>query len=201
MQRAMLRSSAGIDDPRLKLELERSKVGQSDERTIYKQGRVMIGAMDYHSMQMSGGVWALDDGMVQQRLHALARQGDEVQQIEIELKAQVIARLEIMELQNSFEIRMKEQVDLAVKLQSDREQKMHDLERKIEDQERELHAMRLDNEKAWAKEDLLREQNKEIANFRYSMYCIKVSKPSNSKRLSQTIIHHHRPTAKSTLNK
>ncbi|GAB2213205.1 hypothetical protein Droror1_Dr00021226 [Drosera rotundifolia] len=70
--------------------------------------------------------------------------------MEIELKAQVIARLEIMELQNSFEIRMKEKVDLAVKLQeelSDREQKMHDLERKIEDQERELHAMRLDNEK------------------------------------------------------
>ncbi|GAB2211908.1 hypothetical protein Droror1_Dr00025247 [Drosera rotundifolia] len=55
-----------------------------------------------------------------------------------------------MELQNSFEIRMKEQVDLAVKLQeelSDREKKMHDLERKIKDQERELQAMRLDNEK------------------------------------------------------
>ncbi|GAB2225552.1 hypothetical protein Droror1_Dr00006349 [Drosera rotundifolia] len=98
-------------------ELERSKVGQSDERTIYKQ-----------------------------RLHALTRQGDEVQQMEIELKAQVIARSEIMELQNSFEIRMKEQVDLAEEL-SDSEQKMHDLERKIEDQERELHAMRLDNEK------------------------------------------------------
>ncbi|GAB2236709.1 hypothetical protein Droror1_Dr00026591 [Drosera rotundifolia] len=113
-------------------ELERSKVRQSDERTIYEvqQGRVMIGAMDYHSMQMSGGVGALDDGMVQQRLHALARQrdalarqrdaltrqGDEVQQRKIELKAQVIARSEIMELQNSFEIRMKEQVHLAVKL-------------------------------------------------------------------------------------
>ncbi|GAB2235397.1 hypothetical protein Drorol1_Dr00025821 [Drosera rotundifolia] len=114
-------------------EFERSIVGQSDERTIYKvqQRRVMIRAMDYHSMQMSGGVGALDDGMVQQRLHALAmqrdalarqrdaltRQGDKVQQMEIELKAQVIARLEIMELQNSFEIRMKEQVHLAIKLQ------------------------------------------------------------------------------------
>ncbi|GAB2211911.1 hypothetical protein Droror1_Dr00025250 [Drosera rotundifolia] len=141
-------------------------------------------------LQMSGGVGALDDGMVQQRLHALARQrdalarqrdalarqrdaltrqGDEVQQMEIELKARVIAKSEIMELQISFEIRMKEQVDLVVKLQeelSDREQKMHDLERKIEDQERELHAMRLDNEKARAKEDILQEQNKEIANFR-----------------------------------
>ncbi|GAB2264315.1 hypothetical protein Droror1_Dr00026449 [Drosera rotundifolia] len=54
-------------------ELETLKVGQSDERTIYEvlQRRVMIEAMDYHSMQMSGGVGALDDGMVQQRLHAL----------------------------------------------------------------------------------------------------------------------------------
>ncbi|GAB2228539.1 hypothetical protein Droror1_Dr00022659 [Drosera rotundifolia] len=189
-------------------ELERSKVGQSDERTIYEvqQGRVMIGAMDYHSMQMSGGVGALDDGMVQQRLHALARQrdalarqrdalarqGDEVQQMEIELKSQVIARSEIMELQSSFEIRMKEQVDLAVKLQeelSDREQKMHDLERKIEDQERELHAMRLDSEKAWAKEDLLREQNKEIANFRRERENIEAERAHHIKQIHELQDH------------
>ncbi|KAL9253903.1 hypothetical protein AKJ16_DCAP07989 [Drosera capensis] len=189
-------------------ELERLKVEQSDERTIYEvqQGRLMIGAMDYHSMQMSGGVGALDDGMVQQRLHALARQrdalarqrdaltrqGDEVQQMEIELKAQVIARSEIMEWQNSFEIRMKEQVDLAVKLQeelSDREQKMHDLEMKIEDQERELHAMRLDNEKAWAKEDLLREQNKEIANFRRERENIEAERAHHIKQIHELQDH------------
>ncbi|KAL9254842.1 hypothetical protein AKJ16_DCAP11311 [Drosera capensis] len=166
----------------------------------------MIGAMDYHSMQMSGGVGALDDGMVQQRLHALARQrdalarqrdaltrqGDEVQQMEIELKAQVIARSEIMELQNSFDVRMKEQVDLAVKFQeelSDREQKMHDLEMKIEVQERELHAMRLDNEKAWAKEDLLREQNKEIANFRRERENIEAERAHHIKQMHELQDH------------
>ncbi|GAB2263687.1 hypothetical protein Droror1_Dr00025821 [Drosera rotundifolia] len=112
-------------------EFERSIVGQSDERTIYKvqQRRVMIRAMDYHSMQMSGGVGALDDGMVQQRLHALAmqrdalarqrdaltRQGDKVQRWRLSRRLGDCA-IGDHGIANSFEIRMKEQVHLAIKL-------------------------------------------------------------------------------------
>ncbi|GAB2293925.1 hypothetical protein Dimus_028139 [Dionaea muscipula] len=165
-------------------DLERSKVGQSDERTIYEQGRVQIEVVDYNSTQIGGGgIGVLDDDLVQQRLHALARQrdslarqrdalarqGEEMQEMEIELRAQVIARSEILEMQNNCDAQIKEQVNVAAQLQEqlrEREQKIHDLERKMDDQERKLHAMRLDNEKAWAKEDLLREQNKELANFR-----------------------------------
>lgn len=77
----------------------------------------------------------------------------------------------------------------------ERGQTIHDLDRRMEEKERELHAIKLDNEavssslcctfeqsiygkqyitccllslclQAWAKEDLLREQNKELATFR-----------------------------------
>ncbi|KAK7818754.1 hypothetical protein CFP56_041113, partial [Quercus suber] len=54
----------------------------------------------------------------------------------------------------------------------EREQAVHELERKMEEKDRELHAIKLDNEAAWAKEDLLREQNKELASFRYEFACI-----------------------------
>ncbi|GMP70717.1 hypothetical protein CsSME_00029446 [Camellia sinensis var. sinensis] len=46
------------------------------------------------------------------------------------------------------------------------EQTIHELERKTEEKDRELHAIKLDNEAAWAKDDLLREQNKELQTFR-----------------------------------
>ncbi|KAI5560734.1 hypothetical protein POPTR_016G069900v4 [Populus trichocarpa] len=48
----------------------------------------------------------------------------------------------------------------------ERGQTIHDLERRMGEKDRELHAIKLDNEAAWAKEDLLREQNKELATFR-----------------------------------
>lgn len=81
------------------------------------------------------------------------------------------------------------------------EHTIRELERKMEEKDRELHAIKLDNEavcffyiwtcryfllyisgslglfvslvlfwQAWAKEDLLREQNKELATFRYFLF-------------------------------
>ncbi|KAI3907284.1 hypothetical protein MKX01_021450, partial [Papaver californicum] len=46
------------------------------------------------------------------------------------------------------------------------EQTIHEMELKMEEMDRELHAVKIDNEAAWAKEGLLREQNKELASFR-----------------------------------
>ncbi|KAI3977688.1 hypothetical protein MKX01_009573, partial [Papaver californicum] len=46
------------------------------------------------------------------------------------------------------------------------EQTIREMELKIEEMDRELHAVKIDNEAAWAKEGLLREQNKELASFR-----------------------------------
>ncbi|GAB4858600.1 hypothetical protein Ancab_010074 [Ancistrocladus abbreviatus] len=152
-------------------ELERSKVAaQSDERTIYEvqQGGGPLNVVDFCSMQMNG-IGSLDDEMVQERLHALARRREELQHMEIELRAQVIARSEIMEMQSRFDAQTEEQANVNLTLQEQlhgRDQTIHELERKMEGKERELHAIRLDNEAAWAKEDLLREQSKELANFR-----------------------------------
>ncbi|ONI25732.1 hypothetical protein PRUPE_2G317300 [Prunus persica] len=148
-------------------ELERSKLGQSDERTIYEvqQGREPVD-VDFCSITIDG---TLDQDLLQQQIDDVSRQREELQHMEIELKAQMIATSEIIELQNNFDAQIKDHANAAAKLQEqlhEREQTIHDLERKMEEKDRELHAIKLDNEVAWAKEDLLREQNKELANFR-----------------------------------
>ncbi|XP_050236547.1 uncharacterized protein LOC126686516 isoform X2 [Mercurialis annua] len=152
----------GVDE-----EMERSNLGQSDERTIYEvQHRREPADVDFCSITVDG---SLDNNILQQRIHAITRQREELQQMEIELKAQMIARSDIIEMQNSFDSRIKEHKDSAAKLQEqlhEREQAIHELERRMEEKGRELHAIKLDNEAAWAKEGLLREQNKELATYR-----------------------------------
>ncbi|KAH6766886.1 hypothetical protein C2S52_017869 [Perilla frutescens var. hirtella] len=148
-------------------ELERSKVGQSDERLIYEvqHGRGSLD-VDFCSITIDGG---LDNDILQQRLHNLAKQREELQNMELALRAQAAARSEILRLQNTFDAQIKEHANDNVKLQEqlrEKEQKIHDLERRTDEKERELHAIRLDNEAVWAKEDLLREQNKELQSYR-----------------------------------
>ncbi|KAF7816640.1 uncharacterized protein G2W53_030609 [Senna tora] len=148
-------------------ELEQTKLGHSDERTIYEvqQGREPLD-VDFCSLTVNG---ALDNDILQQRIHDVARQREELEHIEIELRSQIIARTEIIGMQNSFEAQLEEHSNAASKLQEqlcERERAVHELERKMEEKDRELHAIKLDNEAAWAKQDLLREQNKELASFR-----------------------------------
>ncbi|XP_027902327.1 uncharacterized protein LOC114162592 isoform X3 [Vigna unguiculata] len=148
-------------------ELDNAKLGQSDERTIYEvqQGREPLD-VDFCSITVDG---TLDNDILQQQLHNVVRQRQELLQMEIDLKAQIIARTEIMDMRNSFDAQLKDNVNNTTKLQEqlcERERTIHDLERKMEEKERELHAIKLDNEAAWAKQDLLREQNKELATFR-----------------------------------
>ncbi|MQM08256.1 hypothetical protein Taro_041109 [Colocasia esculenta] len=147
---------------------EHVKLGQSDERTIYE---VQEGAgpldVDFCSITIDGG--GTSDDILQQRLHNIARQREELQHVEIELRAQVIARSEIMEVQKNCDARIKEHVNATAKLKEqlhEREQRIRGLEMKMEEKERELRAVKIDNEAAWAKEDLLRERNKELATFR-----------------------------------
>ncbi|KAK9093817.1 hypothetical protein Scep_025286 [Stephania cephalantha] len=147
-------------------EMERTKLGQTDERTIYEQGTGQLD-VDFCSITVEGGGGGgLDNGLLQQRLHSVSRQREELQEMEIELRAQVIARSEIVEMQKRFDAQMKEQVEGLKEKVQEREQKVHDLELKMEEKDRELRAIKIDNEAAWAKEDLLREQNKELASFR-----------------------------------
>ncbi|KAG7980416.1 hypothetical protein I3843_05G181600 [Carya illinoinensis] len=145
-------------------ELERLKLGQMDERTIY-EGRQPLD-VDFCSITVDD---SLDDDLLLQRLHNVARQREELQQTEIGFRAQIIARSEIMGMQSNFDAQIKEHANAAMKLQEqlhEREQAMHELERKMEEKDRELHAIKLDNEVAWAKEDLLREKDKELSSLR-----------------------------------
>ncbi|XP_024963019.1 uncharacterized protein LOC112503182 isoform X2 [Cynara cardunculus var. scolymus] len=72
-------------------------------------------------------------------------------------------------MQERFDSQIKEHIAANLKLQEqlhERENSIQDLHRTLEDKDKELHANRLDHEAAWAKEDLLGEQNKELATFR-----------------------------------
>ncbi|CAN6449582.1 unnamed protein product [Victoria cruziana] len=146
-------------------EMERSKLSQSDEKTIYEQG---TGPLDVDFCSITIHNEANDDPL-QQRLGDVTRRREELQHMEIELRARVIARTEIVEMRKGLESQLKDHAEayanLKVQLQ-EREEFIHELEKKMEDMDRELRAIKLDNEKAWAKEDLLREQNKELATFR-----------------------------------
>ncbi|GFY81795.1 hypothetical protein Acr_02g0000350 [Actinidia rufa] len=148
-------------------DLGRSKLGLSDERTIYEvqQGRDPAD-VDFRSITIHG---SLDDDILQQRLHGVARQREELQQMEIEFQARIMARSDIMEMQSTFDARIKEHANANIKLQEqfyEAEKTMHEMERKMEDKDRELHAIKLDSEAVWANEDLLREQSKELQTFR-----------------------------------
>ncbi|KAJ0968535.1 hypothetical protein J5N97_025452 [Dioscorea zingiberensis] len=103
-------------------EAEHVKSRLSDERTIYGEG---MGSQDIDFCSRD---------ILQQRLRDTARQREELQLIEIELRAQTIARPEIMDIQNSYEAQLKEQLQ-------EREQYIQELELKVEEKDRELRAV------------------------------------------------------------
>lgn len=78
-----------------------------------QQGREALD-VNFCSITIDG---SLDNDLLQQRLHDISRQREELQQMEFELRAQMIARLEIMEMQNSFDSQLKEHTNAATKFQ------------------------------------------------------------------------------------
>ncbi|GMI96290.1 hypothetical protein like AT5G53620 [Hibiscus trionum] len=147
--------------------LERSKLDQSDERTIYEHGREPADA-DFFSIMVDG---SLDDDILQQRIHNVTKQREDLQQMEVELRAQAIARPRILDMQSNCDAQIKAHANATAKLEEqihESEKIINELKRKMEEKDRELHAIKVEREEwqAWAKEDLLREQNKELATFR-----------------------------------
>ncbi|XP_042378526.1 uncharacterized protein LOC121971359 isoform X4 [Zingiber officinale] len=147
-------------------EREHLNVNQSAERTIHEVGS---GRQDVEFCSLTIDVGSqITDAMLQRKLQEISRLREQLQQMEIEL-ARTIARSEVLEMQNTYEVKLKEQIDINNNLKEqlrEREKRLLELERKVEEKERELHTMKIDSEAAWAKEDLLREQNKELANYR-----------------------------------
>ncbi|XP_042378525.1 stress response protein NST1-like isoform X3 [Zingiber officinale] len=149
-------------------EREHLNVNQSAERTIHEV-QVGSGRQDVEFCSLTIDVGSqITDAMLQRKLQEISRLREQLQQMEIEL-ARTIARSEVLEMQNTYEVKLKEQIDINNNLKEqlrEREKRLLELERKVEEKERELHTMKIDSEAAWAKEDLLREQNKELANYR-----------------------------------
>ncbi|KAH7668294.1 hypothetical protein IHE45_11G002300 [Dioscorea alata] len=145
-------------------EVEHSKFGRTGERTIYEvQEAVGSLNVDFCAVTINGG----NDAVLRKQLLDVCRRREELQQMEIQLKAQTIVQAEIMEVRNSYEAQLKEHSNVTMKLKEqlqEREQHIRELELKVEEKDRELHAV--NNEAAWAKEDFLREQNEKLATFR-----------------------------------
>jgi hypothetical protein len=70
---------------------------------------------DYCSITIDGS-GGLSEDIIQQRLQSLVHQREELQRLEMELRAQVIAHPQIIEAQRSFEAAAKEHVTAAAKL-------------------------------------------------------------------------------------
>lgn len=148
-------------------DLDHIKLGQSDERTIYEEG---AGQPDGNFCSIDIDRDDLSDDIVEDhRIRDIVQRRRELQEVEIELKAQAFAKPFILEARAKFEEQLKEHGDNILRLEEQlREKDMHlrESELKLEEKERELRALKIDTEAVWAKEDLLREQNKELATFR-----------------------------------
>lgn len=59
----------------------------------------------------------LESDISHQRFHAIAKRREELQHVEIELRAQIIAGSEVMQMQNNFDAQIKEHANASVKLQ------------------------------------------------------------------------------------
>lgn len=78
-----------------------------------QQGREPVD-VDFCSITIDG---TPNNDILQQRLLAVVKQKEEFHQMEVELRAQLIARSEMMEIRNSFDAQIKEHVTANVKLQ------------------------------------------------------------------------------------
>ncbi|KAF8758171.1 hypothetical protein HU200_010693 [Digitaria exilis] len=145
---------------------EHGKLGQPEDRAIYEEG---AGGMDGFCAITIDGTGGLSEDILQQRLQSVVRQREELQQVEIDLRAQAIAHPQIIQVQQTYQAAVKEKAAAAAKLKDqlhEREQYILELEMKLNDKDRELNALKIDHQTVWANQDLLREQTKELATVR-----------------------------------
>ncbi|XP_010235365.1 uncharacterized protein LOC100831359 isoform X2 [Brachypodium distachyon] len=145
---------------------ERVKMAQSEGRAIYEDGAA--GLEDFCSITIDGS-GGLSEDILQKRLQNIVHQRKELEQVEIELRAQAIAHPQIIEVQRSFGVAAKEHAAAVADLKDQlhqREKYILELQMKLDDKERELDALKIDHQTVWANQDLLREQTKELASVR-----------------------------------
>ncbi|KAM0913303.1 hypothetical protein ACQ4PT_012248 [Festuca glaucescens] len=162
---------------------DRAEMVQSDGRAIYEDETG--GLEDFCSITIDGS-GGLSDDILQQRLQSIMRQREELQQVEIDLRAQAIAHPQIIEVQRRFGEAAKEHVVAAEKLKEqlhEREKYILELEMKLDATHRELDALKIDHQTVWANQDLLREQTKELASFRRDRDNIEAERAQHLKQI------------------
>lgn len=123
---------------------------------------------EFCSIKIDGG-GGLSEEIVNKRIDEVRREREELEHLEIDLRVRDIVRLEISEAEKRFQLKIKEHADANSQLKDQiqkSKQHIHGLEMQLEEKVKEIQAIQLDNEASWAKDDLLREQNKELASFR-----------------------------------
>lgn len=70
--------------------------------------------VDFCSITIDGG--GTSDDILQRRLHSISRQREDLEQMEIDLRAQIVARSEIMKVQKDFDAQIKEHANAAAEL-------------------------------------------------------------------------------------
>lgn len=70
--------------------------------------------VDFFSIMVDG---SLDNDILQQQVHNVTRQREELQQMEVELRAQSIARSRILEIQSSCDAKIKTHANAASELE------------------------------------------------------------------------------------
>lgn len=154
----------------------RQNMSQPDDATIYEikhvqQSNRQLGT-DLASLSIDSEMNNSEES-IQQRLHDIARQREQLQQLEIDLRAQFIARAEVVQIQSGFDEQAKQHASIVANLQEQieaRDHQIHELEQQLEERQRQLRVNQIETNEAvsqvWAKDGLLREQNNELATLR-----------------------------------
>ncbi|CAN8252778.1 unnamed protein product [Cochlearia groenlandica] len=159
-------------------DMEQLKRNQKDDRTMY----------EVKLLNGTEGDGFSSGELLQKQLHTVSRKQGELQELEIELRTQLIAR----QIHSNFESQFTEYVNAASRMQEqllEKERSIQEVERKLEEKDRELHAIKLDNEAAWEKEGILREQNKELATFRRERDHSEAERSQNLQQISELQDH------------
>ncbi|CAN8252780.1 unnamed protein product [Cochlearia groenlandica] len=164
--------------------MEKLNLKHKDDVTLYENGREARD-LDFYSIAMDG---SCSDAELLEQLRSVSKEKGELQLREVELRARMMA----VEIQRSFESRSAEYANAAARMQEhilEKERSIRTMERMIEEKDRELHAIKLDNEAAWAKEGLLREQNKELATLRRERDHTEAEKSQTMHKISELEEH------------
>ncbi|KAG0612107.1 hypothetical protein M758_6G002200 [Ceratodon purpureus] len=147
-------------------------IGQQDALydEMHRQQQNEHAAMNTMSMESGMGGMDNPDDALEQQLLEVSRKREQLQQAELELRAQFIARSEMHRMQNSYDEQSKQHSDIVASLQNEihnRDQRIQHLEQSIEEREQQHRANQMQaTEAVWAKDGLLREQTNELASLR-----------------------------------